>query len=154
MNLDELLAYNPQKKGGTKRAREEENREQLSSIKAPRQRLKDGAVGPSQQPQVPAMPSLLHPPKEDSARQVDVAGGFNGVSDEDKLRLLQEMDDDDDIDSKKALVRPVQQGSIEQVLVTIISKFLSENWHYILCLVTVTTLAYLLRLSVAHKTLK
>jgi len=97
MNLDELLAYNPQKKGAIKRAREEE---QLPSIKAPRQRLKDGAVGPSQQPQAPVMPSLLHQAKETPSLPGEGAGGFNGVSDEEKLRLLQEMDDEDEIDSK------------------------------------------------------
>lgn len=99
MNLDELLAYNPQKRAGTKRTRGDQNREQPPAVKAPRQRLKDGAVGPSQQQQS-AIPSPLQLTAEAPAPPPESTGGINGVSDEEKLRLLQEMDDEDDSDSR------------------------------------------------------
>lgn len=95
MNLDELLAYNPQKRAGNKRAREEDLQ---PSVKSRRQRLKEGAVGPSQRPAA-AIPSPLQP-TETSMPQAESASGLNGVSDEEKLRLLQEMGDEEDSDSK------------------------------------------------------
>lgn len=101
MNLDELLSYNPQKTTGTKRERGEERGEQRPPTKAPRPRLKDGAVGAAsvaqqQQQQQQVAPTLTQLLPEQQGPGVAVAVGMNGVSDEEKLRLLQSMDDEDD----------------------------------------------------------
>ena len=96
MNLDELLSYNPHKKAGTKRHREEEKGEQ-NPPKAPRSRLKDGIIGAAsvaqQQHDALSVAQLI---PEQQISGVGGAVGMNGVSDEEKLRLLQSMDDEDD----------------------------------------------------------
>lgn len=94
MNLDELLSYNPHKKTGTKRGREEEKGVNNLPSKAPRPRLKGGAVGSVGHQQQVVPPSV----QQTSELQPGVAAGtgLNGVSDEEKLRLLQSMEDEDD----------------------------------------------------------
>ena len=80
MDLNELLSYKPSKRAGEKRALE--HGEQAPASKGPRTKL-EGAENLS---------SSSNPPLTTSSLDISA----NGISHEEKLRLLQSLDDDEE----------------------------------------------------------
>ena len=95
MNLDELLSYNPHKKTGTKRERGEKEGTQIPTAKSKKIRLKDGAVRIAGEEQQQVAPEMQLLPEQPGAGVAGVVGQ-NGVSDAEKLRLLQSLEDEED----------------------------------------------------------
>ena len=87
MDLNEILSYKPYKKAGSKRPLGEDREEKTSSVKAPR--LKLGAT--VSKPSGGEIPNPLAPVSRDG-----VGVDLNGISDEEKLRLLQSIGDEED----------------------------------------------------------
>lgn len=114
MDLNELLSYKPNKRTGEKRPLEEGNEEHAPS-KRPRPKLGGDRII-SKAPPVSgekALPNLLLP----TLPQVGTGGNLNGISDEEKLKLLQSMDDDEDESGELA-------GTPLQFSIDIVSQFL------------------------------
>ena len=85
MDLNELLSYKPSKKVGEKRPLEEGQDEHAPSSKAPRQKLSGDKLSRRQEMSLPN--PLAAPVPQDSE---------NGISDEEKLKLLLSMGDEED----------------------------------------------------------
>ena len=87
MDLNELLSYKPQRKGGEKRSLEEGYSDVAPPPKAPKQKLSSEKLSRT-------MPNPLAPPpvRGSSATEEDV----NGISDEEKLKLLLSMEDEEE----------------------------------------------------------
>lgn len=91
MDLNELLAYKPQRKGGEKRALEEGHSDLAPPPKAPKQKLSSEKLSRSLDRSIPN-PLAPPPIRGSSANEEDV----NGISDEEKLKLLLSMEDDEE----------------------------------------------------------
>ncbi len=92
MDLDELLSYKPNKKTGDKRPLEEDKESKLPLSKAARLKLGDGIMKGSKYGDGRHTPlaSLAQGPGNVNRQDL------NGISDEEKLRLLNSLDDKDD----------------------------------------------------------
>lgn len=88
MDLNELLSYKPHRKGGEKRPLEEGQGDRAPPSKAPRQKLTSEKLS---RPPDRVLPNLAAPLAQDSA-ELDM----NGISDEEKLKLLLSMEDKDE----------------------------------------------------------
>lgn len=89
MDLNELLSYKPDKRAGGKRPLEEGQGEGAPASKAPRpklgsERINRAAARPLPNPLTAALP-------QDTTEK-----DLNGITDEEKLKLLLSMDDEDD----------------------------------------------------------
>lgn len=90
MDLDELLSYKPHKKGGEKRPLEEGQGERAPPSKAPKQKLSSERI--SRAPDRGLPNPLAAPPLAQDSAELDM----NGISDEEKLKLLLSMEDEEE----------------------------------------------------------
>ena len=93
MDLDELLSYKPHKKGVEKRILDEDREDSSPLAKTPKHKLVDGISKAS-------LRERPLPNPFDTTSQHSAALDLNGTSDEEKLRLLQSIEDSEEDQGK------------------------------------------------------